>query len=581
MARRELSASKLVKYFFVAILGCAIGFAVLIAAGVLWVRSLKGGPAKPRPTMVMARNDFPPPFEVPRTFKKNAILGDVLERAAPGDDIFIDLVIPKIEITVEGAEWSKLKRSPREYVLATITEGEKKYTNVAFRLKGGPGSYRDVGDMPSFTVNFDKFAEGQTFHGLKKIHLNSSVQDRSLMEEKISRELFNAAGVPTPRAGNAQVTFNDRLLGVYVLVEGINKQFLKRHYKDPDGNVYDGKSGNEVDQNMRTNSGDDRKDKSGLRALAVAAKEPDLTLRRAALEDTLDVDRFLSYMAMEMILWHWDGYTMHRNNFRLFHDRPNDRMVFFPQGMDQMLNGDSTGRSVIPQQAGGLVARSVLEVPEFRQRYRERVAQIATNVFRADAIASRIYEVSTAVRGALAEVDERAASSHGAMADSLRRRVRARAAYLERFISPPKPITFNEQGLAALSTWRPQTDLGQPTFSQERDGEGKTLLRIATKEFCTASYRTVVRLDPGSYQFEARIKTKGVVFKEIDEKAGAGLRISRFRKGQRHAGDNDWMPTTFEFEVTPEKPEVELVCELRANAGEIFFDLASLKLKKL
>src|SRR5687767_3443382 len=108
MARREFSASKLVKYLFVAILGCAIGFAALVAVGVLWVRSIQKGPTKPRPTMVLARNDFPPPFEAPRTFKKNAILGHVLEKAAPGDDIFVDLVIPKIEITVEGAEWSKL-----------------------------------------------------------------------------------------------------------------------------------------------------------------------------------------------------------------------------------------------------------------------------------------------------------------------------------------------------------------------------------------------------------------------------------------------------------------------------------------
>ena len=89
------------------------------------------------------------------------------------------------------------------------------------------------------------------------------------------------------------------------------------------------------------------------------------------------------------------------------------------------------------------------------------------------------------------------------------------------------------------------------------------------------------KLQPGKYQLEARVKTRGVVFDSTDPRAGAGLRVSGHREGQKNAGDSDWKTISFEFEVTPEKPDVELVCELRANAGEILYDSSSIQLKRL
>ena len=146
---------------------------------------------------------------------KNAIagLGGAVTRSFPGDDLFKDLFIPSLEIEIRPEGIAGLRRSARRYVRATIREGAILYTNVAIHLKGGPGSYRQLQDDPAFTLNFDKFAEGQTFHGLKKIHLNNSVQDRSYLSEKISRELFEAAGVPTPRAGNATVRRDREVFG--------------------------------------------------------------------------------------------------------------------------------------------------------------------------------------------------------------------------------------------------------------------------------------------------------------------------------------------------------------------------------
>lgn len=498
-----------------------------------------------------------------------------LQAKAPvAEDLFRDGLIPSVHLQLSADAVSSLTRSPRKYVRANVREGMKTYTNVAVRLKGGPGSFRPLQDKPAFTLNFGKFAEGQTFHGLKKIHLNNSVQDSTFLHEKFSRELFEAAGVPVPRAGNAWVNFNDRELGMYVLLEGVNKQFLKRFFKDTSGNVYDGHSGSEVTMDLPVNSGDTPRDRSRLRALAAAAREPDPAERYAELQKALDLDRFYSFVAIELMLGHWDGYTMNRNNWRIYHDRDTDRMVFIPHGLDQVL-----GRSypIYPPNSQALVVRAVMDIPEARKQYRARYAAIATNIF-LPTLTSRIQEMGEKIEAVLAKHDPQQAEVHRQRLASLCNRIRARSAALQNLLSPPDPVKFDNAGATRLANWTSKIDLGEAQLNREQDSNGKPLLHILAKSDCTASWRTTCDLPPGEYRFEARIKTKDVAFRQGDDRSGAGLRIHAYRKGQKNSGTRDWTPISFGFQVQDDSQPVELICELRAVKGEIWYDLESLKL---
>ncbi|HTG44831.1 MAG TPA: CotH kinase family protein [Verrucomicrobiae bacterium] len=505
--------------------------------------------------------------------------GSYAAKHGAGEDLFRECVIPDVQLDIGREGMAALGgQSPRKYVRATVREGKSVYTNVAVRLKGGPGSFRPLNDLPAFTLNFDKFAPGQTFHGLKKIHLNNSVQDRSFLHEKISREIFEAAGVPVPRAGNAWVKLNDRDLGMYVLLEGVNKQFLKRYFKDASGNIYDGHSGNDVTQPMRTNSGENPRDKSRLQDLASAASEADPNRRLAALEKVLDLDRFFAFIAVELMLGHWDGYSMNRNNFRVYHDRDTDRMVFIPHGLDQTF---SRTYSVFPQNSQAFMTRAVFEIPEARTRYRERYAQIVTNVFLPDWITNRLQTAAAKIDAAF---ERNKAGGRPNVAQAFSDRIRRRALYLRNQIAPEAAVSsiqFSGIGIAPLNNatnWFSKLDLGKAQLDRETDAKGNALLHIGSAEGCTASWRTVVQLPAGAYRFQAHIKTKGVALASGDPRAGAGLRISRHRNGQKNTGNKDWTPIAFEFEVPEEGQETELVCELRADRGEIWYDLNSIKL---
>jgi len=514
-----------------------------------------------------------------------------IKKPSPGDEIFTNLNVLRIQIEIPSAGLSTLRRyhwggggAGRPTARATVREGENIYTNVALHLKGAAGSFRPVDWNPALTLNFEKFAAGQHFHGLKKISLNNSVQDPSFITEKICRELFEAAGVPVPRAAHAQVGLNGRDLGLYVLVEGFNKQFLKRYFKNTSGNLYDGGFVKEITEDLAINSGDHPKDRSRLDALAEAALEPNSARRMARLEKVLDTDRFLSLMAMEVMQCHWDGYTMNKNNYRVYHDLDSNRMVFFPHGLDQMFGVERVGPNtpLIPR-AEGLVARSVLQTQTGRVRYLERVSQLFTNVFRVEVITNRVYEIAAEIAPVLAERNPQGAVNFAREVTELCRRIAQRSESIEQQLGyPTRTLKFDESGIVQPSGWKPRPGFGNPSLAQNKDADGKTILHVSANEGnCGGSWRTRVLLEGGSYRLEGRVKTQGIVADRADRQSGACLRISGGFPGQRLSGDNDWTRIAYVFEIQDAMGDVELVCDFRAAKGEAWFDLESLKLIRL
>jgi hypothetical protein len=246
--------------------------------------------------------------------------------------------------------------------------------------------------------------------------------------------------------------------------------------------------------------------------------------------------------------------------------------------MDQILSKNLNGPTV-PSTAG-LVARAVLEIPELQGRYDARVRELITNVFLLESITNRLNEVAAKITDALTEANPGAIASFRSESNKLIREFRQRAASLQRQIAPRAETQLVRLSPLKLTDWQPTTDLGEAELSRTVDQSGNSLLHISTSSGCTASWRTRVLLDRGSYRFEARLKTQGVVLNPDDPRAGAGLRVSRHRIGQKNTGDRDWLPASFDLEVRDEQTEVELICELRADQGAVSFDLNSLQIRR-
>jgi hypothetical protein len=514
----------------------------------------------------------------------------------PEDDLFTSPALPRIRIEISRSQmsilenytwrgWGGRENPERQDAKSTVYEGGRVYTNVAIHLKGSAGSFRGVHDKPALTLNFDKFAQGQRFHGLKKIHLNNSVQDPSYLSEQISRELCLAAGVPTTRATQATVRLNDRDRGIYVLVEGWNRQFLKRHFSGGDGTLYDGGFVSDVTRDNpppAIMSGDETNDRSDLRKLVKTAGDPDIRQRLARLDTVLDVDRFLSFLAMEVILVHTDGYSMNVNNYRIYHDPESDKFFFMPHGMDQMFGSFRTGPDLpITSATRGLIARSVLQTPDGRARYLDRVGVLYTNVFKTDAILSRIDELSARLRPYLSEGGMWDPAIHQQSVAQLRQRIVRRGKSIqEQLAARSVPLEFNQAGEARPGGWKSRVKGGEGILIRTDDDTGRKLLRIQPKNGY-ASWRARALLEPGRYQFTGKVKITGYAPIPNDPRSGVGLRLSGDPElKNRLLKDTDWREAVFDFEITA-VADVELVCEARGQHGEILFDTDSLRIVRL
>lgn len=492
----------------------------------------------------------------------------------PTEEFFQQGMIPEIRITLTDKEEQQLRRDLRRYVDITFTENEtKKFKNVKMKLKGAAGSFRDLGDRPALTISMRK--KGERFHGLDKFHLNNSVQDESYLNELIAAELCREAGLPAARVTHARVWLNGRDLGFYVLKEGMDENFLKRHYKHPKGNFYEGGFVADIDAPLEKEFGDGPDDGSDLKELIAACREGDQTKRWQMIEDKVAIDDFINFAAMELMMCHWDGYCNNKNNYRIYFDSHDKKARFLPHGMDQMFGDINFSVFHIP---GPMVANAVLQNPAVQSKYRQRVRELLP-LFAPDKLHAKIDIAHTRIRPVLAAINEDRARQFDGRVQDYKNRVAGRLQAIKSQF-PPEPIAFNADDWALVEDWAPKPQGDAKLELKEIDGKSVLSFTPGPSNQTQASFRTKVRLARGRYHFDAKVKTDAITTNPEEKGFGAGVRLSGGSRKNNVTGTTDWSTVSHEFEVTQDLQEVELVVELRSSAGSAQFDLTSLRIYK-
>ena len=498
------------------------------------------------------------------------------------DELFQKGTVLHLRIKVADSELEKLKADNRTYVRCSIQENQKKtYSNVGIKLKGAAGSFREWDDRPALTLNSNKFNKGQTFHGLDKFHLNNSVQDETYSHEWLCEELFRTAGIPATRVTHARVWLNDRDVGLYVLKEGFDSTFLQRHFENGDGNLYDGGFVQDIDAELEKDSGKGCDDRSDLKGLLDACREPHLEERWKKLDELLDVDGFISFMAMELMTCHWDGYTQNRNNYRIYFNPADNKAHFLPHGMDQMFGDPNASILEMP---GAIVSSTVMQNPEWRARYRQRISDLLPLFNPPGQLQKRVEFLRRRLRPTLASIDPQLARDHGERVKGFKQQLTERAANLklQSEQEDPQPPEFDENGKMYLADWYTASESEDAVVEEvELEGEKKAYSIVCGPSGqCVASWRRKVLLAKGTYTFHASIQTNDIAAIEDAKGSAAGLRISGVNRTNAVDGTSEWKPIEFEFTVEEESREVELVAELRTTRGQAWFDRESLHLAR-
>lgn len=306
--------------------------------------------------------------------------GEALDLDQEG--FFYGDAVPRIALEVDDQALAALPTLPREIgpdVPATfVVNGEA--STVGLDLKGNT-SFRTVDGKASFKIDMAEFIDGATFHGVRRVTLNSLVDDRSRLAGAVAYALFGRLGLPAPRQGYACVSLNGEELGLYGVVETLDEAFVARSFDDPSGYLYDraGEADFTVEalRFFETEVEGVGEPRAELRALVEAVDTaPELL---PVLESHFSADAFFGFLAAELVLASVDGYARNANNFLVYHEPGVDRFWLVPWGVDQAL-AEPAGALVWPGEEGGRLGQRCLAEPSCRARLEARVAGLAAEL---------------------------------------------------------------------------------------------------------------------------------------------------------------------------------------------------------
>lgn len=245
---------------------------------------------------------------------------DSAESHTYAEHIFQDDMVNEINIEIDEKDWQDMLDNPleEEYHKANITINGETVGNVAIRTKGN-NSLTSVAssdsDRYSFKIDFDYYDDNGNYYGLKKLCLNNNYSDNSSMREYISYKIMGELGLDVPQCGYSNITVNGEEWGLYLAVEPVDEVFLAEHFVDATGDLYkpEGQEGTGADLvydgddissytglNLKTN--EDTSDGKKIIALMKALEDGE------NLEDLLDVESALKYIAANVALANFDSY---------------------------------------------------------------------------------------------------------------------------------------------------------------------------------------------------------------------------------------------------------------------------------
>lgn len=524
----------------------------------------------------------------------------------PTEALFAGTNFLRVRLEIDAAGINRLRWRPgqadKPRVPARVLEGTNRWTNVGVQLKGF-SSFRPIDDRPSLTLRFDRQDRAGLFHGLAKLSLNNSIQDPSCLHEVVGREMFAAAGVPVPRAVPVLVTLNGRDLGLYVLTEGFDQRFLRRHFADADGVLYEGGTLEDIGVGMRIVSGAEPADRSPLAKLLEAAALPDPEARYHSLDGLLDLERFFNMMAVETILCHSDSYTMNRNNYRLYYSAAAGQFTFLAHGMDRILGGHRSDLdlTILPPQLGK-VSRALLTTGAGRRRYLERLGSLVTNLVQPATWCARIHGLDRCLRPARlgepsAPFDPGPGMRGPDNATDLCRRLTFRAEELSRqlealsaHLGQTHIPAFDAEGRCGLLDWVWRPVAGQvPVRCQREVGgnaagggtSGGAVLRlqaalgstngiVATLIHRLTLPAGVYRLEGGWTEYPTNAVRVGAAFIQR-------WSMSRFQP-RREAVDWRSLDATIQVRENVAPEEVELQLEIQSEQPEVRLDPGAIRL---
>lgn len=308
----------------------------------------------------------------------------------------VDVVMePENLAKLNATIWAKVP-----FAAEVIIGGRRLKSDISYSGKSTIDAYKK-----SYEV---KFANGERFRDHTSYRIYAAVMDPSGVKSSVGYRFFGAAGLDVPATEPAALYVNDAYRGAYTLLEPVDVEFLKIR-NIPVKNLLKMQYGNAQfnEENLRDPEGafDSKQDPEfhgDLLKLIEAVNQPNSEQNLADLGRMLDLDQLFKYVAVAVLLNHWDGFT---NNIFLYRQENVQAFRFLPWDLDRIYDENSSHGTYIPGKdlygKGGLIAK-LMSYPELQSRYLSTLTATIKDVMPLADLLKAIDEGSTKIAAAFA-----------------------------------------------------------------------------------------------------------------------------------------------------------------------------------
>ncbi len=275
--------------------------------------------------------------------------------------IYDDSQLVRVDITIDSTTLKWIYANPHSdsehYAQFHFKNAwiDETVDSIGFRLRGNTS--RDS-QKKSFKVSFNSFIKGRQFYGIEKLNLNGEHNDPSIIRSKLCFDLFHDAGITASHANHAKVYINGKYYGLYVNVEHIDEEFLKKNFLDDSGNLwkclypadltylgsdpnlYKAVMNNPTTRAYELSTNKTKDDYTKLSNLISILSNTSSAAFPDSIEKYLDVRRVLQYFAMNTLLGSWDDYRSLMNNYYLYHNPSTNKFTLIPYDYDNTFGID-------------------------------------------------------------------------------------------------------------------------------------------------------------------------------------------------------------------------------------------------
>jgi len=312
------------------------------------------------------------------------------------------------------------------YVEATVICNDEVYTGVGVRYRGNASMLMiPPGGKKPLKFDFDRFHKGQTFHGFKKLNFINCFRDPTKLRDKLTYYVMRKVGIPAPHTtfANLYLTIEGKErehLGFYVVVEQVDSVFLQDRFGNADGLLIKGEIVNDLEyrgddwkayaHDYELKSNKKNSDTSLLiKFLKFVCQAPDEQFA-AEINQYLNVDRFLSWLAVNTLLANLDSYAGLGHNWYLYYDTASKKFEHIPWDVNEAFGnlqiGDNPEQMLDfdiyrPYVGERILIKRLFAVDKYKEQYLAYLREFINGVFAPEAMHAEIDRLHEFIKEAV------------------------------------------------------------------------------------------------------------------------------------------------------------------------------------